>query len=251
MLPIAEKYTLPHLLNRLKRFYSNTLPLILDADSRHAAKTLRCKVGDKIEVIDGQGKLYEAEIFYIGRNEIQLKDIKILQEEANPQTLSIAIAPTKNPSRLEWFIEKVTELGVKNIYPIQTKRTEKTSIKEERLNNIIISAVKQSKQLYLPTLFPLQSIEEVIQQTQSIEQKFIAHCSDNQQDLLQNIYQKNKELIIFIGPEGDFTPEEISLCKQNGFCEISLGNSILRTETAGVYATAIIRTFQDSKILME
>ncbi len=224
----------------LKRFYSNTLPLILDADSRHAAKTLRCKEGDKIEVIDGQGKLFEAIIFHIGRNEIQLNDIKLIQEATNVQLLSIAIAPTKNPSRIEWFIEKATELGVKNIYPIQTKRTEKSSIKEERLNNIIISAIKQSKQLYLPTLFPLQPFKEVIRQTQSIPQKFIAHCADNPVRL-QNVFQNDKEAIVFIGPEGDFTTDEILLAQQNGFVPISLGNSILRTETAGVYVAGLIR----------
>lgn len=225
----------------LKRFYSNTLPLILDADSRHAAKTLRCKEGDKIEVIDGQGKLFEAIIFHIGRNEIQLNDIKLIQEAPNVQLLSIAIAPTKNPSRIEWFVEKATELGVKNIYPIQTKRTEKSSIKEERLNNIIISAIKQSKQLYLPTLFPLQSFDEVIRQTQSIPQKFIAHCADNPVRL-QNVFQNDKEAIVFIGPEGDFTTDEVLLAQQNGFVPISLGNSILRTETAGVYVSGLIRT---------
>lgn len=224
----------------LKRFYSNTLPLILDADSRHAAKTLRCKEGDKIEVIDGQGKLFEAIIAHIGRNEIQLNDIKLIQEVTNVQLLSIAIAPTKNPSRLEWFVEKATELGIKNIYPIQTKRTEKSSVKEERLNNIIISAIKQSKQLYLPTLFPLQSFEEVIRQTQSISQKFIAYCADNPVRL-QNIFQNDKEVIVFIGPEGDFTTDEILLAQQNGFVPISLGNSILRTETAGVYVAGLIR----------
>ena len=224
----------------LKRFYSNTLPLILDADSRHAAKTLRCKEGDKIEVIDGQGKLFEAIIAHIGRNEIQLNDIKLIQEVTNVQLLSIAIAPTKNPSRLEWFVEKATELGIKNIYPIQTKRTEKSSIKEERLNNIIISAIKQSKQLYLPTLFPLQPFKEVIRQTQSIPQKFIAHCADNPVRL-QNVFQSDKEAIAFIGPEGDFTTDEILLAQQNGFVPISLGNSILRTETAGVYVAGLIR----------
>jgi 16S rRNA (uracil1498-N3)-methyltransferase len=228
----------------MKRFYSNTLPVITDSDSRHAAKTLRCKTNDIIEVIDGHGKIYDAIILSIGKNEIQLTDIVLKKEEENKQILSSAIAPTKNPSRMEWFVEKATEIGIKQIFPMRTKRTEKLGIKAERLNNIMISAIKQSGQLYLPALFPLQSIEEIIAQTHHIAQKFIAHCSGNNQELLQNVCNKSSEVLVFIGPEGDFTPEEINLCRQNNFKEISLGASILRTETAGVYTAAVINSIK-------
>lgn len=226
----------------MKRFYSNTLPLLLDSDSRHAIKALRCKENDCIEVIDGNGKLYQATILSISRNEIQLSDLKIIKaEENNTQLLSIAIAPTKNPARIEWFVEKATEIGVRNIYPIITERTEKHTIKLERLQQIIISATKQSKHLYLPTIHEISNFKNFIQQ-QLPEQKFIAHCTQNSNPpQIQELYKKNTEVIICIGPEGDFTNSEVQLAHQNQFLEISLGNSILRTETAGVFVCSAIR----------
>jgi len=227
----------------LKRFYSNTLPLLLDSDSRHAIKALRCKENEYIEVIDGNGKLYQATILSISRNEIQLSDLKIIKtEESNTQLLSIAIAPTKNPARIEWFVEKATEIGIRNIYPIITERTEKHTIKLERLQQIIISATKQSKHLYLPMIHEISTFKNFIQQQQLPEQRFIAHCTQNSNPTqIQELYQKGKEVLICIGPEGDFTNDEVQLAHQNQFLEISLGNSILRTETAGVYACSIIR----------
>ena len=214
---------------------------LTEEESWHCAKVLRKRNGDLLSVIDGKGNLFSGKIVSDNPKKVLLAiESKEAKKTARDYKLHIAIAPTKNIDRIEWFIEKATELGVKNIYPIQTKRTEKSSIKEERLNNIIISAIKQSKQLYLPTLFPLQPFKEVIRQTQSIPQKFIAHCADNPVRL-QNVFQNDKEAIVFIGPEGDFTTDEILLAQQNGFVPISLGNSILRTETAGVYVTGLIR----------
>lgn len=225
----------------MKRFFSNSLPLIVDADSRHAAKTLRCKENDRIEIVDGKGNLYEATIFSISKIDISLVDINLIKFVPPFQKLSIAIAPPKNPSRLEWFVEKATEIGIANIYLLETKRTEKLNVKTERLTNIMISAMKQSQQLYLPQLFPIQNLKSLVENTSAFKHRFIAHCSNSDTLLLQNCYTKGEELLVLIGPEGDFTADEVAFCKQHNFNEISLGNSILRTETAGVYVSALIR----------
>jgi 16S rRNA (uracil1498-N3)-methyltransferase len=230
----------------LKRFYSNTLPLLLDIDSRHAIKALRCKENDVIEVIDGKGKLFEATIFSIQRNEIQLIDLKlILEEKENKQVLSIAIAPTKNPARLEWFVEKATEIGIKHIYPIISKRSEKINVKMDRLQNIIVAATKQSKQLHLPTLHQIVALETFVQDKKLPTQKYIAHCEAMNKKNLNQVYQKNEEVLVLIGPEGDFTMEEIDLCQKENFVPIHLGNSTLRTETAGIYACALLRNLNE------
>jgi 16S rRNA (uracil1498-N3)-methyltransferase len=182
----------------LKRFYSNTLPLLLDIDSRHAIKALRCKENDVIEVIDGKGKLFEATIFSIQRNEIQLIDLKLIQEEKeNKQVLSIAIAPTKNPARLEWFVEKATEIGIKHIYPIISKRSEKINVKMDRLQNIIVAATKQSKQLHLPTLHQIVALETFVQDKKLPTQKYIAHCEAIEQKKSKSSLSKKRRSACF------------------------------------------------------
>lgn len=231
----------------MKRFYSNTLPLLLDTDSRHAIKVLRCRENDQIEVIDGNGKLYIAKIFSIGKNEIQLSDITLVNEEKkNIQLLSIAIAPTKNPARIEWFVEKATEIGIKHIYPIITERTEKQSIKIERLQQIIIAATKQSKQLFLPEIHPIQEFKKLVSMTNLPNQKYIAHCEKSISKNLSELFDKQNELLVCIGPEGDFTQNEISYAYEHNFTPVSLGNSILRTETAALHACSIVRVLSGS-----
>lgn len=216
--------------------------MLLDSDSRHAIKVLRCKENDVIEVIDGQGKLYQATIFSITKNKIQLSDLKIIEEETlNQQLLSIAISPTKNPARLEWFVEKATEIGVRNIYPMITSRTEKPTIKTERLQQIALSATKQSKHLFLPTIFPIQQFKDLILQQHLPKQKFIACCTHTSSKKLIELVNTKEELIVFVGPESDFTTEELKLAEEQNIVPIALGKSILRTETAGVYLSSVIR----------
>lgn len=236
----------------MKRFYSNNIQnnfiYLIDEEAQHCTKVLRGKINDKIEVLNGNGILYEGKISNLQRHEVQIKISKILKEEKeNQNKLSIAICPTKNPSRLEWFLEKATEIGIVNIFPILSDRTEKESIKQERLQQIIISAAKQSGQLFFPTLHTIQPIKELINNKNlKFSQLFIAHCEEEaQKNHLKNSYKKGENALLLIGPEGDFTPKEIELAINNNYIPVSLGNSILRVETAGVVACSIVQLLNE------
>jgi 16S rRNA (uracil1498-N3)-methyltransferase len=229
----------------MKRFYSNNIQnnfiYLNDEEAQHLIKVLRGRIGNKVEVLNGDGKLYEGTISNIQKHEVQIEIIQVLKEEKeNQHKLSIAICPTKNPSRLEWFLEKATEIGIANIYPVISDRTEKETLKHERLQQIIISAAKQSGQLFFPTLHPIQTLKELYEQPNlKFEQYFIAHCEDEKQHL-KNLYQKHKTALLLIGPEGDFTQKEIETAVNKNYIPVSLGNSILRVETAGVVACAVV-----------
>jgi 16S rRNA (uracil1498-N3)-methyltransferase len=176
---------------------------------------------------------------------VQIEINSILKEEKeNTNKLSIAICPTKNPARLEWFLEKATEIGIVNIYPVLSDRTEKQSIKQERLQNIIVSAAKQSGQLFFPTLHPIQHMKTLFATTLQYNQYFIAHC-DGEKQYLKDIYKKNESAMLLIGPEGDFTKDEIMAAINKNYTPVSLGNSILRVETAGLVACTIVQMLND------
>lgn len=235
----------------MKRFYSSNIQsnfiFLENEEAQHCTKVLRGKVGDKIEVLNGNGILYLGQITSIQKHQVEIGIIQVLkQEDKNPNKLSIAICPTKNPARLEWFLEKATEIGIANIYPILSERTEKQSIKQERLQQIIISAAKQSGQLFFPSLHPVQKLAALFNSTsdsyrnQQFDNFYIAHCEDEKRHL-KDVYQKNETALLLIGPEGDFTTAEIAMAVNKNYIPVSLGNSILRVETAGVAACVIIQ----------
>ena len=149
--------------------------------------------------------------------------------------LHVAIAPTKSISRFEWFLEKATEIGIDEITPLLSEHSERKVVKFERSEKILISAMKQSQKAFLPKLNELTSFNEFIQKN-SEKQKFIAHCNDGEKNHLKNAIQKGNNMVILIGPEGDFSLEEVLEAKEKGFEEISLGDERLRTETAGIVA---------------
>ncbi|HNE50310.1 MAG TPA: RsmE family RNA methyltransferase [Chitinophagales bacterium] len=234
----------------MKRFYSPNIQAnfiyLEDEEAQHCTKVLRCKTNDKIEVLNGSGILYQGVISNIQKNEVQVEIEGILkQENENKQKLSIAICPTKNPARLEWFLEKATEIGIAAIYPILSERTEKETIKQERLQQIIVSAAKQSGQLYFPVLHPIQPFKKFISEEHAdIQQHFIAHCEAPKKQL-KSVYEKDNTALILIGPEGDFTPTEIQAALNRNYIPVSLGNSILRVETAGIVACTTIQLLND------
>ena len=228
----------------MKRFYSNNIQshfiYLENEEAQHCTKVLRCKMDDVVEVLNGSGILYEGIISNIQRHEVQISIQKIVKEQKeNPNKLSIAICPTKNPARLEWFLEKATEIGVVNIYPILSDRTEKQSVKHERMQNIIVSAAKQSGQLFFPIIHAVQPLKTLLDSPLQYNQYFIAHCEDQKQHL-KNIYKKNESALLLIGPEGDFTKDEITAAINKNYIPVSLGNSILRVETAGLVACVIV-----------
>ena len=199
-------------------------------------RVLRLQAGDELEVVDGAGGYYLAVVTnpHPKHCEFQIKET-ITEYGKRDYRLHIAIAPTKNIERLEWFIEKCTEIGVDEITPILCRFSERKIIKPERLEKIIVSAAKQSLKAYFPILNPMCSFRDFIQQT-TVSQKFIAHCYEQDKQLLQRVYQKSSDAVILIGPEGDFSLEEVQAAIQHQFQPVSLGSSRLRTETAGIAA---------------
>jgi len=207
-----------------------------EEESQHAVKVLRMQVGDTLTVVDGAGGFYKARITnpHPKHCAFEITDT-ILEYGKRNYRLHIAIAPTKNIERLEWFIEKATEIGIDEITPIVCRFSERKVIKAERLEKIIVSAAKQSVKAYFPKLNPLCTFDELIKTCQA-SQKFIAHCYEEDKRLLQTEIQPSEDVLILIGPEGDFSKEEVQKALSLGFIPVSLGNSRLRTETAGVVA---------------
>ena len=224
----------------MKLFYSpsidNDFAILNEEEAAHATQTLRLKLNDNVYVTCGDGKIYEATIYQIEKKKCVLKLLKIADEFNISSFCHIAIAPTKNVERLEYFLEKATEIGITSITPLLCQRSERTVIKPERLEKIIISAMKQSLSGYLPKLNPLQSLEKFLKNSKALDQKFIAHCNSNSLPLLKNLYQNASDCVILIGPEGDFTTAEVEEAEQQNFVSVSLGNTRLRTETAGLVA---------------
>lgn len=205
-------------------------------ESRHAVKVLRLNMNDEIHVIDGKGGFFKAVITVPNAKKCVFQITEQLPDPGQTNySLHIAIAPTKNIDRLEWFLEKATEIGISEITPILCQRSERKVIKPERLEKVLLSAMKQSFKAQLPRLNPLVSYQQFIE-TSSAQQKLVAHCNPGEKEPLKNAYTPSKDVLILIGPEGDFSENEVALAKENGFHEISLGKSRLRTETAAIVA---------------
>lgn len=207
-----------------------------ETESKHCVRVLRLEKGDEITLVDGRGGFFLARIDDPNPKRCV---VKVVHSELNYRQrnfgIHIAIAPTKNIERIEWFLEKATEIGVNRITPLLCHHSERKEIKHERLEKVMVSAMKQSLKAYLPQLDELTKFSKFIQQPFE-GQKFIAHCDKQHRDLLKNVLKPANSYLILIGPEGDFSPEEIKLALDAGFVPVSLGESRLRTETAGVVA---------------
>lgn len=242
-------------------FYSpDNITTLNEEESRHAVQVLRLKTGDEIWITDGKGGFYKAQITNPYHKACEVKVIEESKGYGKRNfNLHIAIAPTKNIDRLEWFLEKATEIGIDEITPLLSRHSERDVIKSERLQKVLVSAIKQSVKAYLPKLNELTKFNDLVKAPFN-GQKFIAHCATmpsptsppthlprrgEQTPLLQKIYTAGKNALILVGPEGDFSPEEVTLATQNGFTEISLGDSRLRTETAGLQACSIINILNE------
>ena len=208
-----------------------------EEESQHCTRVLRLTSGDEIMLTDGKGSFYKATITATN-NKRCLFEINetIYQEPLWKGHLHIAMAPTKNMDRNEWFTEKATEIGIDELTFLNCRYSERKVIKNERIEKIIISGIKQSLKARVPLLNGLTDFKSFIKQDFD-GQKFIAHCYDeNDKVYLKDVLNKNENVLILIGPEGDFSEEEVKLAKENGFKAISLGNSRLRTETAALVA---------------
>jgi 16S rRNA (uracil1498-N3)-methyltransferase len=208
-----------------------------EEESKHCSRVLRLSVGDSVSLIDGRGGLYEAEIVNESKKHVELRITKSTQGyQKRNHHLHIAIAPTKNIDRVEWFLEKATEIGIDEITPIICERSERKVVKEDRLQKVITAAVKQSLQAYHPVLNPAITYTELLQQ-QTGATKLIAHCiDDDQRQYIKDLVQAHGNYLMLIGPEGDFSPQEISSALSQGFMAVTLGTTRLRTETAALAA---------------
>lgn len=217
-----------------------TLP---EEESKHCVRVLRMGVGDELHITDGQGMLHRCKVVDDNAKRCVVEIVESTQAKPLPYHLVMAVAPTKNIDRYEWFLEKATEVGVGEIYPIESEHSERRQIKHERELKVITSAVKQSLKMYHPTLHELTPFKQVVAMPFEGE-KYIAHCNSTlgERPYLGKLLKKGGRMLILIGPEGDFSPEEITFAVQNGFKPISLGDQRLRTETAAVAATMIVST---------
>ena len=211
--------------------------ILNEEESRHCMKVLRLVIGDVVHLIDGKGGLYEAEIVSESKRNVTLQVLQTTAEyQKRNHSLHIAVAPTKNIDRLEWFLEKATEIGIDQITPVICERSERKIVKEDRLNKVITSAVKQSLQAYHPVLNEAVNFKDFISKYKA-DYQMIAHCIDGEpRNFISKITEPGKSYLILIGPEGDFTPYEIELALRNDFKPLTLGNTRLRTETAALAA---------------
>ncbi len=254
----------------------NTLAILNETESAHCSKVLRLSAGDKILVSDGCGTLCEAELVVVNHNRCEAEILRKIGVFKRPYHLHVACAPTKNIDRFEWFLEKATEIGIDEISPILTEHSERTVVKRDRCERVIMAAMKQCQVPNLPVVHDLKSFSECLKQCYA-DLKFICYCGHEfeKQTLKSALYghrlqvcasndatvsagndatvsasndatisagavlqtvPMNLSILILIGPEGDFSPKEVSLAVEQGFIPVTLGTTRLRTETAGIVA---------------
>ena len=230
----------------MQLFYAPEITLpqytLSEEESKHCVRVLRMGRGDELHITDGRGTMYRCKIVDDNVKRCTVEVINAEHEyEKMSYGLTIGIAPTKNIDRLEWFLEKATEVGISEIYPLLCDHSERKEIKHEREERVITSAVKQSLKAYHPTLHELTPIRKLIAMPFEGE-KFIAHCNSElgEREYLGKLLKKGNNTLILIGPEGDFSPAEVALAVANGFEEITLGTQRFRTETAAVVAVNMV-----------
>jgi 16S rRNA (uracil1498-N3)-methyltransferase len=213
----------------------NNVAILNEDESLHCVKVLRHKVGDVIQVIDGAGMraIGKIEAAHAKQCAVSLTNKELVPKNRN-YYLHIAIAPTKNIERIEWFVEKAVEIGVDEITFIRCKNSERTVVKDDRTRKVAESAVKQSKQAYLPKLNSVIDFNPFIKSALA-DCKLIAHCEEHTKQNIKQYISTNKSTLVLIGPEGDFSKDEITLATTLNYVPVALGNSRLRTETAGLY----------------
>lgn len=232
------------------RFYApdiqetHTLP---ESDSGHCCRVLRMGIGDEVEIVDGNGKSFHCRIINAHPKHTE---VKILSESLEGKhwigKLTLAVAPTKNIDRMEWLLEKAVEIGIDRIVFLKCERSERKEIKTDRLTKILVSAMKQSMKSTLPKFEGMVDFKKFIIEDFGDSQKFIGYCSPEYPKLpLVNEYIPGTDVVLVIGPEGDFSPQEIENAVANGFKCVTFGNTRLRTETAALYSLTNIHTINE------
>lgn len=227
-------------------YFTLSAPFLPEEEARHCIKVMRLGPGDTIQVTDGRGNLFTAQIASTDIKKCRLT-VTATQAEfgKRPYYIHLAIAPTKNADRTEWLVEKCVELGIDEISFIACERSERRVFKTDRLEKIAISAMKQSLKAYMPLIHEVVPFRQFIEKTVD-GQKFIAHLEEGRRELLQKAAARHNTYCLLIGPEGDFSPGEISMAIEKGYLPVSLGESRLRTETAGMAACHILHLINNS-----
>lgn len=217
-----------------------------EEEAGHCLRVLRLGVGDEVMLTDGKGFFYKAVITAATGKRCQVKVVETIgQAPLWNGHLHLAMAPTKNMDRIEWFAEKATEIGFDELSFVNCRFSERKVIKTERIEKIVVSAVKQSLKARKPLVNELTDFGKFIQQKFE-GQKFIAHCYEGEKPLLKDVLIPGNDAVVLIGPEGDFSPEEVQKAEAAGFQAISLGKSRLRTETAALVAVHIMNLFNQN-----
>jgi 16S rRNA (uracil1498-N3)-methyltransferase len=207
-------------------------------ESRHAVKVLRLGMGSLLHLVDGRGTLYEAEVIVASPRGCEVRVVSVAEGHGRRgYRLTMAVAPTKNGDRYEWFLEKATEIGLDAVVPVECANSERRVFNSSRAGKVLVSAMKQSLKASLPELAPLTPLREILERPFD-GVKLIAHCRESKRIQITEVLPEGGDTLILIGPEGDFTVGEVELALANGFVPISLGESRLRTETAALVAVA-------------
>jgi 16S rRNA (uracil1498-N3)-methyltransferase len=207
--------------------------------SKHIVSVLRMQEGDELQLTNGQGTIVRASILKAHKKNCTLNAIEILQSVDSRKPVTLAISLLKNPSRFEWMLEKVTEIGIHAVIPLISQRTERQHFRADRMKNIMVSAMLQSQQSWLPEIMEPVAFAEVLKMG-SFENKYIAHCLPEKRSTLSQETGSASSSIILIGPEGDFSPSEISAAIEQGYKPVTLGDTRLRSETAGIVAATLL-----------
>ena len=225
----------------IENIETGSTEIVLDeSNSRHMVSVLRMEGGEQVHLTDGKGNLVTATIADAHKKKCRLSIAGIQAMVVPARKIAIGISLVKNPVRFEWFLEKATEIGVSEIIPLICIRTEKTAFKFDRMKSILVSAMLQSQQCWLPVLHEPTKFNALVTSS-THQQKFIAHCIDDAKRSLADLNNESlSSKIILIGPEGDFTTDEIELALQNHYSAVSLGATRLRTETAGIVAATLL-----------
>jgi len=218
--------------------------ILCESESKHCINVLRHKVDDIITIADGKGHYFTGKIITAHHKRCEIEHIETVKHSKPKVSIHLAVAPTKNMDRLEWLVEKATELGISEITPLLCHHSERKKIRIDRIERIAIAAMKQSLKAFAPVVNELTSFDTFIKQIEA-NNSYIAHCYDSEKQSLKKTYSQEEDLTLLIGPEGDFSKQEVELALAHGSKPVSLGSSRLRTETAGVVAVHTIHLMNE------
>lgn len=229
---------------QLPFFFEENLPvaenfILSEESSRHIVQVLRMGENENLLITNGKGEVLTAKLISANKKKAEVQIINKSLSSKQDQKITIGISLVKNRTRFEWFLEKATEIGVSEIIPFIAERTEKQHFRHDRMRSILISAMLQSQQAWLPVLHEPVTFKELIKKP-LFQNKYIAHCIKDQKENLASEVVEQGNSIILIGPEGDFTKEEVETAIQNNYITVSLGETRLRTETAGLVAAVLL-----------